>query len=250
MRDPAWTPRSRPPARTLATQARAARGPTGMNAYKAHQHYLARITATKRPGARAATAGIRLALVRDAQCMPTRGIPMVDPNAVGQLNLGNVPRPAAAWGSYAPQFHAADLACRRVHPRLGQRQPHRTVIVPRLAADATGPAAERQPRHCASGLGGVSDAPAPRKQSCARRRPAAIGVIQMSPKRKSARNARDVECDRPRPAWSGTRSSSKRGLRPSRRSGATCLRQTARTSTRPSVSAGALAVPELDDASC
>lgn len=87
-----------------------------MTAYKACQHYLARITATKRPGARAATAGIRLALVRDAQCMPTRGIPMVDPNAFGQLNLGNVPRPAAAWASNAPQFHAADLACRRVPP--------------------------------------------------------------------------------------------------------------------------------------
>ena len=40
------------------------------------------------------------------------------------------------------------------------------------------------------------------------RRPAAIGVIQMSPKRKSAPNARDVEWVCPRPAWSGTRSSS------------------------------------------
>ncbi len=42
-----------------------------MTAYKVCQHYIARITATKRPGARAATAGVRLALVRDAQCMPT-----------------------------------------------------------------------------------------------------------------------------------------------------------------------------------
>jgi hypothetical protein len=87
-----------------------------MTAHKACQHHLARITATKRPGARAATAGIRLALVRDAQCAPKRGIPMVDPNAFGQLNLGNVPSPAAAWASYALQFHAADLACRRVLP--------------------------------------------------------------------------------------------------------------------------------------
>ncbi len=71
MRGPAWPPRSRPPARTLATQARVAQGPTGTTACKAYQHYLARITATKRPGARAATAGVRLALVRDAQCMPT-----------------------------------------------------------------------------------------------------------------------------------------------------------------------------------
>ena len=36
--------------------------------------------------------------------------------------------------------------------------------------------------HCASGVGGVSDGPAPRKQSCARRWAAAICVIQMSPK--------------------------------------------------------------------
>jgi hypothetical protein len=87
-----------------------------MTAYKACQHHLARITATKQPGAKAATAEIRLALVPDAQCMPPRGIPIVDPNAFGQLNLGNIPRPAAAWASYAPQFHAADLACRRVPP--------------------------------------------------------------------------------------------------------------------------------------
>ena len=71
----------------------------------------------------------------------------------------------------------------------------------------------------------------------------------MSPKRKSARNARDVECDRPRPAWSGTRSSSKGGF-DEPPVGRYLPRQTARTSTRPSVSAGALAVPELDDASC
>lgn len=87
-----------------------------MTAYKACQYCLARIAATKRPGARAATAGIRLALVRDAQCMPTRGIPMVDPDAFGQLNLGDVPGPVAGWASYAPQFHAADLGCRRVPP--------------------------------------------------------------------------------------------------------------------------------------
>ena len=35
--------------------------------------------------------------------------------------------------------------------------------------------------HCASGLGGASDGPAPRRQSCAQRPAAAIGVIQMSP---------------------------------------------------------------------
>ena len=50
--------------------------------------------------------------------------------------------------------------------------------------------------HCASGLGGVSDGPAPRKQSCARRRPAAIGVIQMSPKRSPNARQQDCECDR------------------------------------------------------
>ena len=43
------------------------------------------------------------------------------------------------------------------------------------------PAPLSPPWHCASGLGGASDGPSPRKQSCARRRPAEIGVIQMSP---------------------------------------------------------------------
>ena len=49
--------------------------------------------------------------------------------------------------------------------------------------------------HCASGLGDVSDAPAPRKQSCARRRPAATGVIQMSPRHSSGSCQRENECD-------------------------------------------------------
>ena len=64
-----------------------------MTAYKACQHYIARIIATKGTGARAAAAGMRLALVRDAQCIRTHGIPMVDPNTFGLLNLGNVPGP-------------------------------------------------------------------------------------------------------------------------------------------------------------
>ena len=87
-----------------------------MTANKACQHYFARIIATKGAGASAATAGTRLALVRDAQSMPTHGIPMVDANAFGQLNLGNVPGPAAAWACSARQFDAADLRCRRLLP--------------------------------------------------------------------------------------------------------------------------------------
>ena len=51
--------------------------------------------------------------------------------------------------------------------------------------------------HCASGLGSVSDSPTPRKQSCARRRPAAIGVIQMSPKQSLNRRRSLEESDRP-----------------------------------------------------
>ena len=49
---------------------------------------------------------------------------------------------------------------------------------------------------CASGLGGVSDGPARRKQSCARRRPAAIRVIQMSPKRWPCRRRSAGKSDR------------------------------------------------------
>jgi hypothetical protein len=47
--------------------------------------------------------------------------------------------------------------------------------------------------HCASVLGGVSDGPARRKQSCARRRGVTLGVIQMSPKHSPARSRRKDE---------------------------------------------------------
>jgi hypothetical protein len=46
-------------------------------------------------------------------------------------------------------------------------------------------------------LDGVSDGPAPPKQSCARRRPAAIGVIQMSPTRCRAVTWLPSQSDRP-----------------------------------------------------
>ena len=91
-------------------------GLTGMPAYKTCQRYLAQIIATKEAGARAATAGIRLALVRYAQCMRTHGIPMHDPNAVGQIILGNIPGTSSSVGRYTPSFHAADHDCRYLLP--------------------------------------------------------------------------------------------------------------------------------------
>jgi hypothetical protein len=49
--------------------------------------------------------------------------------------------------------------------------------------------------HCESGLAAVRR-PAPQKQSCARRRPAAIGVIQMSPTRPRTATPLEDESDR------------------------------------------------------
>lgn len=70
----------------------------------------------KGAGARAVTAHVRLALIRYAQCMRTRGIPMLDPTSEGVLSLGNVPGLADGPGRYTPQFHAADEACRHLLP--------------------------------------------------------------------------------------------------------------------------------------
>ena len=75
--------------------------------------------------------------------------------------------------------------------------------LPRLSGSSRGPTALRgRPGgsfswHSASGLGGVSDGPAARKQSCLRRQPAAIGVIQMSPLRWRAVIRVPSQSDRP-----------------------------------------------------
>jgi hypothetical protein len=59
---------------------------------------------------------VRLALIHYAECMRTHAVPMLDPNPLGQLNLGNVAGISNGFGRYSPQFRTADQACRRVLP--------------------------------------------------------------------------------------------------------------------------------------
>lgn len=83
-------------------------------------HIIASLIARKEAGA-AAHAGIRatpaghLALLHYAECMRSHAIPMLDPDANGNLNLGNVPG-AADVGRYTPLFLHADHACRHLLP--------------------------------------------------------------------------------------------------------------------------------------
>ena len=54
-------------------------------------------------------------LLHYASCMRTHAIPMLDPDATGNLSLGNVPG-TAPTGRYTPLFRRADRACRRELP--------------------------------------------------------------------------------------------------------------------------------------
>jgi hypothetical protein len=58
----------------------------------------------------------RLGLIHYAQCMRVHGIPMLDPDSLGQLNLGNVPGISTGFGRYSPQFRSADAGCRHLLP--------------------------------------------------------------------------------------------------------------------------------------
>ena len=58
---------------------------------------------------------LHLGLVRYAQCMRSHGIPMLDPDANGNLDLGNVPG-IASVGRYTPLFRRADHSCRSLLP--------------------------------------------------------------------------------------------------------------------------------------
>jgi hypothetical protein len=92
-------------------------GPASTDAFKACGGYLKPTIALKKQAAqRTITPAVRLALTRYAECMRTHVIPMLDPNTLGQLNLGNVPGMANGFGRYTPQFHAADQDCRRLLP--------------------------------------------------------------------------------------------------------------------------------------
>lgn len=94
-----------------------AHGPATTNAYKACGQFLQpSIELKQRGAAQAITPAMRLGLIRYAQCMRGHAVPMLDPNAAGQLSLGNVPGITNGFGRYTPQFHAADHDCRRLLP--------------------------------------------------------------------------------------------------------------------------------------
>jgi hypothetical protein len=90
--------------------------PVTLAAYGACSHLLGPISAATNTPARALSAATRLGLIRYAQCMRSHGVPMLDPTAEGNLNLGHVPGIGAGIGRYTPQFRSADHRCRRALP--------------------------------------------------------------------------------------------------------------------------------------
>jgi hypothetical protein len=85
-------------------------------AYGVCNHFIAKIEQIKAKGAAGAAAADLPALTRYAVCMRSHDIPMLDPTADGELNLGNVPGINSDFGRYSPQFRAADAACRHLLP--------------------------------------------------------------------------------------------------------------------------------------
>jgi hypothetical protein len=86
-------------------------------AFAACNHFIASLEQAKAAGAAAQAAPNLPALTRYAECMRAHDINMLDPNAQGQLNLGNVPGMANNdFGRYSPQFRSADAACRHLLP--------------------------------------------------------------------------------------------------------------------------------------
>jgi hypothetical protein len=91
--------------------------PATTGAYSACGHYLQpAIELKQRASAQRITLAVRLALIHYAECMRGHAVAMLDPNALGQLSLGNVPGIINGFGRYTPQFRAADHACRNLLP--------------------------------------------------------------------------------------------------------------------------------------
>jgi hypothetical protein len=84
-------------------------------AYSACDHFIAEFKAAKQSGAQALSSRTMNALIAYAQCMRGRGIPLLDPDRYGNLNLGHV-RGLGDASRYSPQFATADSACRRLLP--------------------------------------------------------------------------------------------------------------------------------------
>ena len=85
-------------------------------ALHACNHFLRPIIQMKQAGQEAIAAPELRALTNYARCMRAHDISMLDPNRLGQLNLGNVPGISSGFGRYSPQFRAADSACRHLLP--------------------------------------------------------------------------------------------------------------------------------------
>ena len=90
--------------------------PATKSAYAICGHFLQPIIQMKMANQPAIPASYRLPLIHYAECMRTRGIPMLDPDRYGSLNLGNVPGIANGPGRYTPQFGLADRFCRHFLP--------------------------------------------------------------------------------------------------------------------------------------
>ena len=94
------------PPRTSATHA----------AWAACGHFM-QPTFNRKQVSQQALAAPRLRALTDyARCMRAHDIAMLDPTALGQLNLGNVPGISGHFGRSSPQFRSADTACRHLLP--------------------------------------------------------------------------------------------------------------------------------------
>ena len=91
-------------------------GPGTNAALTACNHFIQPIAQMKEAGARQQLAAWLPQLTRYAECMRSHDISMLDPDAQGSLNLGNVPGISSAFGRYSPQFRSADSACRHLLP--------------------------------------------------------------------------------------------------------------------------------------
>lgn len=97
--------------------------PATTSAYSSCNHLITSVEAMKAAGMQARANGMSseqrraraLGLLHYARCMRARGIPMLDPDANGNLSLGNVPG-SAPTGRYTPLFRRADRDCRGLLP--------------------------------------------------------------------------------------------------------------------------------------
>jgi hypothetical protein len=91
-------------------------GPSTNAALATCNHFMAPIAQAKQAHAGQQLAAWLPQLTHYAECMRSHDIDMLDPNAQGSLNLGDVPGISNGFGRYSPQFRRADGACRHLLP--------------------------------------------------------------------------------------------------------------------------------------